>query len=82
MSEGSEEQLVGFMAGLLLGAAIGATAALLSAPQSGRRTRRKIGKAAVGIRKSTGDRFDEVAEDVRTRVEDVLKGARQRLGSE
>ena len=82
MSEGSEEQLVGFMAGLLLGAAIGATAALLSATQSGRRTRRKIGKAAVGIRKSTGDRFDEVAEDVRTRVEDVLKGARQRLGSE
>jgi gas vesicle protein len=82
MSDGSEDQLVGFMAGLLLGAAIGATAALLSAPQSGRRTRKKIGRAAVGIRKSTGDRFDEVAEDVRTRVEDVLKGARQRLGSE
>ncbi len=82
MSEGTEDQLVGFVAGLLLGAAIGATAALLSAPQSGRRTRKKIGRAALEIRKSTGDRFDEVAEDVRTRVEDVLRGARKRLGSE
>jgi ElaB/YqjD/DUF883 family membrane-anchored ribosome-binding protein len=34
------------------------------------------------IRKSTGDRFDDVAEDVRNRVEEVLKGARKRLGSE
>ncbi|MGD2123237.1 MAG: YtxH domain-containing protein [Gemmatimonadota bacterium] len=82
MSEGSEDQLVGFVAGLLLGAAIGATAALLSAPQSGRRTRKKIGRAALEIRKSTGDRFEDVAEDVRARVEDVLKGARNRLSSE
>lgn len=82
MSEGQEDQLVGFVAGLLLGAAIGATAALLSAPQSGRRTRKKLGRAAMEIRKSTGDRFDEVADDVRNRVEEVLKGARKRLGSE
>jgi gas vesicle protein len=82
MSEGYEDQLVGFMAGLLLGAAIGATAALLSAPQSGRRTRKKIGRAAVDIRKSTGDKWEDVAEDVRTRVDEVLKGARKRLGSE
>ncbi len=82
MSDGSEDQLVGFVAGLLLGAAIGATAALLSAPQSGRRTRKKIGRAAVELRKSTGDRWDEVAEDVRTRVDEVLKGARKRLSSE
>ncbi len=82
MSEGSEDQLVGFVAGLLLGAAIGATAALLSAPQSGRRTRKKIGRAALEIRRSTGDRFEEVAEDVRNRVDDVLRGARKRLSSE
>jgi gas vesicle protein len=82
MSEGNEDQLVGFIAGLLLGAAIGATAALLSAPQSGRRTRRKLGRAAVGIRKTTGDRWDEVADDVRTRVDEALQGARKRLKSE
>ena len=82
MSDGREDQLVGFVAGLLLGAAIGATAALLSAPQTGRRTRRKLGRAAMEIRKSTGDRWEDVAEDVKTRVDDVLQGARKRLGSD
>ena len=82
MSENNGDQLVGFVAGLMLGAAIGATAALLSAPQSGRRTRKRIGKAAVGIKKSTGDRWDEVSEDVRTRVDEVLSGAKKRLRSE
>ena len=82
MSERPEDQLIGFVAGLLMGAAIGATAALLSAPQSGRRTRKKIGRAAMDIRRTTGDRWDDVAEDVRTKVDDVLKGARKRLSSE
>lgn len=82
MSDGHEDQLVGFLTGLFLGAAIGATAALLSAPQSGRRTRKKIGKAAMGIRKNTSERWDDVAEEVRTRVDDVLAGARKRLSSE
>lgn len=82
MSDGHEDQLVGFLTGLLLGAAIGATAALLSAPQSGRRTRKRIGKAAMGLKKSTLERWDDVSEDVRTRVDDVLTGARKRLGAE
>ena len=82
MSEGHEDQLVGFVAGLLLGAVIGATAALLSAPQSGRRTRRKLGRAAVEIRQSTGDRWDDVSEDVRNRVDEALTGARKHRGSQ
>ncbi len=82
MSEGHDDQLVGFVAGLLLGAAIGVAAALLSAPQSGRRTRRKLGRAAVEIRQSSGDRWDDVAEEVRNRVDDALQGARKRLSSE
>ncbi|MFH1765024.1 MAG: YtxH domain-containing protein [Gemmatimonadota bacterium] len=81
MTEGHEEQLVGFIAGLLLGAAIGATAALLSAPQTGRRTRRRLGRAAMDIRKTTGDRWEDVAEEVRTRVDEVLQGARDRIGN-
>lgn len=82
MSDGRDDRLVGFLAGLLLGASIGATAALLSAPQSGRRTRRRIGRAAVGLKRTTGDRWDEVAEEVRARVDDALTGARKRLGNE
>ncbi len=81
MSEGHEDQLVGFVAGLLLGAAIGVTAALLSAPQTGRRTRKRLGRTAMEIRKSTGNRWEDVAQEVRTRVDEVLKGARDRLGS-
>ncbi|MCJ7626772.1 MAG: YtxH domain-containing protein [Longimicrobiales bacterium] len=81
MTEGHEEQLVGFVAGLLLGAAIGATAALLSAPQTGRRTRKRLGRAAMDIRKTTGDRWEDVAEEVRTRVDEVLQGARDRIGN-
>jgi len=81
MSDGHEDQLVGFVAGLLFGAAIGATAALLSAPQSGRRTRRRLGRAAMEIKRSTGDRWEDVAEEVRARVDEVLQGARDRLGT-
>ena len=77
-----EQQLVGFMAGLLIGAAIGVTAALLSAPQSGERTRKRIGRAAVGIRKSTGDRWDDVADDLKGRIDEALKSARTRLGNQ
>jgi len=82
MSETNDDHLVGFLAGLLLGAAIGVTAALLSAPQSGRRTRRKLGRAALDMRKTTGDRWEDVAEEVRNRVDEALKTARKRLGSE
>ena len=83
MSDGNgDQQLVGFVAGLMLGAAIGATAALLSAPQSGKRTRKRISKAALEIRKSTGDRWDEVADDLKARIDDAVKGARRRLSSE
>ena len=83
MSDGNgDQQLVGFVAGLMLGAAIGATAALLSAPQSGKRTRKRISKAALEIRKSTGDRWDDVADDLKARIDDAVKGAQRRLSSE
>jgi gas vesicle protein len=82
MSDGQQDQLVGFVAGLLLGAAIGATAAFLTAPQSGRRTRRRLGRTASELRRNTGDRWDELAEEVKGRVDDALAGARKRIGQE
>ena len=81
MSEGNQDQLVGFVAGLLLGAAIGATAALLTAPGSGRKTRKRLGRAATDIRKGAGDRWDDLADEVKTRVDDAISGARKRLGN-
>jgi gas vesicle protein len=82
MSDGNQDQLTGFVMGLLLGAAIGATAALLTAPQSGRRTRRKLGRTASQLKRNTGDRWDDLADEVKTRVDDALAGARKRIGND
>ena len=72
-----EGQVFNFLTGLVLGAFIGAGAALLSAPQSGRRTRRKIKRVASGARDNAGDRWDALADDVKDRVDDALRGARE-----
>ena len=72
-------QVVNFVAGLALGAVLGAGIALLTAPQSGRRTRRQIQRRAVNVRTQAGDRWDDLADDVRTRVDDALQGARARF---
>jgi len=92
MSNSNQDRLAVFLAGLFLGTAIGATAAILTAPQSGRKTRRSLGKAAAGsrkrlgrtaveIRKNTGNRWDELAEEVKERVDDAISGARKKLGA-
>jgi len=79
MDSDRERQAASFASGLLLGAVIGASLALLTTPSSGRRNRRRIRRAARDVRGRTTDRFDELSADVRDRVEDVLEGARRRL---
>lgn len=68
-----------FVSGLALGMVIGAGVALLSAPQSGRRTRRRIRRAAVDVRDQAGDRWDEVAGEVKDAVEKAIGTARKRV---
>lgn len=75
----SNEQLFNFVSGLLLGAAIGAGVALLTAPRSGKRTRRKIRRAAGDIRLGAEDRWDELADEVKARVDDAVAGARKKM---
>ncbi len=79
MDFNQERQAVSFVSGLLLGAVIGAGVALLATPQTGRRTRRRIRRAAAGIRGSTTERFDDLAAEVRGKVDDALRGARERF---
>lgn len=74
-----EQHLTTFLTGLVLGAVIGAGAALLSAPESGRRTRRKLARAAEDVRDNTQDRFEDFADDVRVKVDDAVKTARKKL---
>lgn len=75
-----EAQVFNFISGLVLGAVIGAGVALLTAPESGKRTRRKIRRAAEGIRTDAGDRWQDLAEDVKDRVDDAISTAKNQFG--
>lgn len=70
---------ISFMSGLLLGAVIGASIALLTAPEPGRRTRRRIQRTAVNFREQAGDRWEDLADDVKDKVDEAIRGARTKL---
>jgi gas vesicle protein len=74
-----EQYLTTFLTGLFLGAVIGAGVALLSAPESGKRTRKKLVRVAGDVRENTQDRLEDFADDVKGRVDDAVKTARKRL---
>ena len=74
-----EQHLATFLTGLFLGAVIGAGVALLSAPESGKRTRKKLVRVAGDVRENTQDRLEDFADDVKVRVDDAVKTARKRL---
>lgn len=57
-----------FVTGVLVGAVIGVSLTLLGAPQSGRKTRRKLLKAVSSARDNAGDRWDDLSDDVRSAV--------------
>ena len=81
MDHDRERQVTNFMTGLLLGAVIGAGLALLTAPGPGRRTRKRIRRAAVGARDSATDRLDHLANEMKGKVDEVVRSARGRFGS-
>ena len=77
--ESNEGRVGALLVGLALGAVIGAGVALLTAPQDGQKTRRKIRRTAGRIRLDAGDRWDDFADDVKDRVDDAVRTARKRL---
>ena len=64
-----------FVSGFLVGAGI----ALLAAPEAGMRTRKRIRRVAGELRDSAGDQWEDLAEDVKDRVNDTVQGARKRF---
>jgi len=76
-----ESHVFGFMSGLLLGAVIGASIALLAAPESGRKTRKRLSRAAHDLRKSATHQLDDLADEMKGKVDEVVKGARSRFVS-
>lgn len=79
MEYDDDARVFNFVSGLICGAAIGAGVALLMAPDSGRKTRKRIGRAADDLREDASDRWEELADDVRDRVEEALSGAKKRF---
>ncbi len=80
MDSDQERQAVSFVSGLVLGAMIGAGVALLTTPQSGRRTRRRITRGARRMRGSATHRFDDLASELKGKVDEVVAGARDQVG--
>ena len=74
-----ESQVFNFIAGLVLGTVIGAGIAILTAPDSGKRTRRRVRKMAGELRRSAEGKLGELSDDVRGRVDDAVRGARKRI---
>ena len=72
-------QMLNFVSGLVLGAIIGAGIALLTAPNDGRKTRKRLRKTATEMGGDASDRWDELADDVKDKVEQAVKGARKRF---
>ena len=79
MDSDRERQAASFLAGLVLGAVIGAGVALLTSPAPGRRTRRRIRRVAGRVGASSADRLDELAADLKGKVDEAVRGARQRF---
>lgn len=55
---------INFIAGAFLGAVLGVTLTLLTAPQSGKRTRRRLVRAVSTARTAAGDRWEDLADQV------------------
>jgi hypothetical protein len=70
-----ESGALNFVAGLFLGAVIGASLALLTAPQSGRKTRKRLIRAVANARETAGDRWEDVADE----VQGAVKAGRKRI---
>lgn len=79
MDHDHERQVTNFISGLLLGAIIGAGVALLTAPRPGRKTRKRLKRAASNARHTVTDRLDQLADEAKGKVDDVVKSARGRL---
>ncbi len=79
MQYDQDANAINFVSGFLLGAVVGAGIALLTAPEAGNRTRRRIRRVAGEIRETATDQMDDFAEDVKSRVDDAVRGARKKF---
>lgn len=70
----------GFFLGLVLGAVVGATLAILFAPQEGEKTRNLLLEQSDDIRKRTEGTIDQLTGQARERFNDALASGRETYG--
>lgn len=70
-----ERNTLSFVAGLAVGALLGAGAALLFAPQAGQKTRRQLARTAEDLTDAAGDKLETAGERLQEAAEDVRKVA-------
>ena len=63
-----ESGALNFVAGLAIGAVLGASIALLTAPQSGKRTRRRVVRAIADARDTAGEEWQNASGRVKRAV--------------
>ncbi len=79
MDYDNDGRVLNFVSGLILGAVIGAGVALLTAPEPGRATRRRLRRTAARLKGKAGEQWEEIADDVTKRVGASVRGARKRF---
>ncbi|MDZ7763632.1 MAG: YtxH domain-containing protein [Melioribacteraceae bacterium] len=84
--ENGNEKFGFFTSGLILGGIIGSVLGILYAPDSGKRTRKKIQRKSdelvddvVKYAHQSRDRAEEIVEDGRKRVEELMEEAKSTL---
>lgn len=76
----SASRLPAFLAGLLLGALVGAGAMLLLAPRAGKQTRSKIQKQGAKLREQAADSMEEIVTTAGDKAHQVTDTVQQGVG--
>jgi gas vesicle protein len=81
MTNDSDNGLVSFLAGLLIGGIIGAGVALLFAPLSGEETRGVIKDKSIELRDRAYDLSDQYSTKVKETASDITTRSKEAIGS-
>lgn len=68
-----DSSAISFLSGLFLGIAVGAGLALVLAPQSGQRTRRRLVRSVEDVADTATERWEDVTDDLRSAVRSSRK---------
>jgi gas vesicle protein len=70
--------IVGVLAGMLIGGLAGAVTMLLLAPQSGKDTRKQLQEKSIELRNRTTEMVEDTMAQVRTKANDLTAGLKDR----